>query len=166
MRSRNRAQSADQKFAANHHHRHPRGNECGIELHQCDECGSNEQLVGQRIEEHAHGRDLAAFARQIAINAIGDGGEDENDRSENLSLAGPRAEEARSAKYPYEERDGGDAGERDGVWKVHAMTGPWPRGRLIGLSSTSETKAMYLKTVVEKCLPPSCGRAQIDAGTA
>jgi hypothetical protein len=94
----------------------------GIELHQRDEGGGDQQLVGERIEQHAHGGDLAAFAREIAVNAVGDGSQDENGRSQDFSLAGLLIGEARSAKNPDEQRDRGDAGERDVVGKIHAIT--------------------------------------------
>ena len=68
----NRAQSADQELAADDDYRHPRRHERGIELNERDEGRGDEQFVGQGIEEHPHRRDLAALAREVAINSVGD----------------------------------------------------------------------------------------------
>jgi hypothetical protein len=125
----NRAQSAHQKLAANDHYSHPRRDERGIKLHQRDESSGDQQLVGERIEQYAHGGDLAAFAREIAVNTVGNRSQDENHRSQDFSFPGLLARETWSAKNPDEQRDRGDAGERDVVRKIHAMTEPGPRGR-------------------------------------
>ena len=129
----NGAQSAYQKLAADDDHSHPGRHQRGIELHQRDESGGDQQLVGQRIEQHAHGRDLAAFAREIAVNAVGDRSQDENGRRQDFSFPGLLARETRSAENPDEQRDRGDTGERDVVRKIHAMTEPGPRGSAVNV---------------------------------
>jgi hypothetical protein len=75
------------------------------------------------------------------MDTIGDRSQNKNSRSQDFSLPSLLAGEAWGAKNPYEKWDRGDAGERDGIRKVHAMARPrlWcPSTRL---SSTSETKA-------------------------
>ncbi len=119
----------NQKLAADDDHSHPGRHQRGIELNQRDESGGDQQLVGQRIEQHAHGRDLATFTREISVNAVGDRSQDENGRRQDFSLAGLLARETRRAQNPYEKRNRGDAGERDVVRKIHAMTEPGPRKR-------------------------------------
>ena len=63
------------------------GTSRGIELHQGDEGGGDQQFVGQWVEKHAHGGDLAALAGEIAINAVGDGGGDEQRSRQNFFFA-------------------------------------------------------------------------------
>jgi hypothetical protein len=71
------AQSAYQELTTNDDYRYPGWDDARIELHQRDESRGNHQFVRQRIEQHAHGGHLATFPRQVAIEAIGDGGQDE-----------------------------------------------------------------------------------------
>ncbi len=54
--------------------------------------GGDHQLVGERVEQHADGGDLAAFAGEVAVEAVGDGGRDEDEGGEDLLLAVRAAE--------------------------------------------------------------------------
>ena len=42
---------------------------------QEDEGGGDHEFVGEGVEQHAEGGDLAAFSGEIAVQAVGDGGE-------------------------------------------------------------------------------------------
>src|SRR6478672_4079652 len=68
----NRPQSADQKFAADDYNRNPGRNHTGVELNKRDECSGNKELVGQGVEQPAHGGNLPAPSGNVAVNAIGD----------------------------------------------------------------------------------------------
>jgi len=154
----NRAQPAHQKFAADDDHSHPGRHQRGIELHQRDERGGDQQLVGQRIEQHAHGRDLAALTREIAVNAVSDRGQDENGRRQDFSFPGLLARETWCAKNPDEQRDRGNAGERDVVRKIHAMTEPRAVNVII----------LYIRgqgNGPKGVVPVSVGRSDADAST-
>ena len=143
----NRTQSAHQKFARDNHHRHPGRNQAGVELHQGDKRGGDQKLVGQRIEQHAHGRDLAAAARQIAVDAVGDRGRDEQRRRQQFLLA-VKAVKMVGGKKPDQQRDAEDAGQRDGVGQIHRGHGP-PAGKekagSNSLSSTPQRESMKQK---------------------
>ena len=60
---------------------------CGVVGHQGDKRAGHHDLVGQRIEQHAHGGDLAALARQVAVQAVGDRGQHKQNRGQDLLLA-------------------------------------------------------------------------------
>ena len=81
-------QPAHQKFAADDDDRHPCRHQRWIELHQSDEGSRDQKFVGQRIEQHPHGRDLPALAREVSVDAIGHGGEDKDGRGQNFALSG------------------------------------------------------------------------------
>ena len=84
---RDRAQPAYQKLARNDDHCHPGRNQSRIKLHQCDESGGDEEFVGQRVEQHPHGCDLAAPARQVSVNAIGNRSGNKKRGSQQLLFA-------------------------------------------------------------------------------
>src|SRR5580698_4175982 len=67
-------QAADQKFTADDDDGNPCGDQAGVELHESDECGGDEEFIGQGIEQHSHGGDLTAPAGEVAVNAISNGG--------------------------------------------------------------------------------------------
>src|SRR6266853_95857 len=97
----NRAQPAHQKLAADDNHGHPCRYQRRIELHQGDESGSNQQFVSQRIEQDAHGRDLAPFSRQVTIDSVGYRSHNKNGRSQNFPFASALAGKTGSTKNPY-----------------------------------------------------------------
>src|SRR5581483_382157 len=111
-------EAADHEFTANHDDGHPRRHDLRVELHQGYEGGGDEQLVGERIEEHAHGGDLAAAAREVTINAVGDRGGNENRGGEQLFFA-VQAAEAAAGQDPDQHRYAENAAERDVVGQVH-----------------------------------------------
>jgi hypothetical protein len=83
----NAAQSADQEFAPDDDDRDPRRHQAWIELDQSDECRRNQHLVGKGIEQDADGGDLAAPARNVAVDSVGDGCCDEKRRGQQLPLS-------------------------------------------------------------------------------
>ena len=81
------AQPTDQKFARDNDHRDPGRDQAGVELNQRDEGGGDEELVGQGIEQDAHGRDLVAAAGEISVDAVGDGGGNKQSGGQQFLLA-------------------------------------------------------------------------------
>ena len=116
------AQAADQEFASDDDHRHPCRDDAGIQLHQGDEGGGDEQLVGQGVEQHAHGGDLMTAPRQVAVESVGDGGGDEDGRGQQFALAMHPHGEAAAGQDPDQHRNAEDAGERNVVRQVHFRT--------------------------------------------
>ncbi len=123
FRRSNRAQPADQEFAADNNHRHPRRNGARIELHQSNEGGRNQQLVRYRVQQHAHGGDLRALARQVAVDGIGQRCGNEDERGQQFTVTVRRAKTA-AGKNPDQHRNAENAGERDVGRKVHKTD--WP----------------------------------------
>src|SRR5580700_9984683 len=117
-------QATDQKLATDDDDRDPRRNQAGIELHQRDERGGDEKLVGQGIEQNSHGGDLSAFAGEVAVNTVGHGGGDEDGGGQQFFFAG-HAAEAAAAKNPHQQRNAEDADQRDGVGQVHTTRRFW-----------------------------------------
>ncbi len=113
------AQSAHQKLAANHQYRDPGLHDVRRVLHQANEGRRDQQLVGQRIEQHSNGRNLAAPPREVAVYAVRDGNQNEEERGEQLLLPvrSPKREVRR--QHPDKERHAQDASHRNGVGKVH-----------------------------------------------
>ncbi len=132
----NRSEPADQKFPADDDDSHPCGHQTGVVLDKHDKGSSDKQLVGQWIEQNAHGRNLPALSRQIPVNAVGDGCSYKQGGGQQL-LCSARALEVAGRKDPDQQRDAEDAGERDGVGQVHwnTYTGTHP-GSDAGTSSS------------------------------
>ena len=63
----------------------------GVVGDEDDVGGGDHELVGEGVEEHAHGGDLVAAAGEIAVEAVGDAGEDEDDAGDDLLLAAAEA---------------------------------------------------------------------------
>ncbi len=122
FRGGNRTQPAHQEFPADNDYRDPCRDQAGVELHQRDEGGCDEKFVRQRIEQYAHGRDLAALARQIAINPVGDGSGDEQRRSQQFFFSAGTLK-AVGRQNPDQQRNAGNASKRDGVRKIHRSPG-------------------------------------------
>jgi len=118
FRSGDGTQAAHQELAADDDYGNPRGNQAGIQLHQRNEGGGDEKLVGQRIEQDSHGGDLTALASEVAVDSVGGRSGDEDCRCQQLSFA-IDAVEARAQQDPHQQRNAGDADERDGVRQIH-----------------------------------------------
>ena len=118
FRRRNGSQAAHQELAPNDDDGHPRRHGARIELHQSDEGGCNQQLVGHRVQQHAHGGHLGALAGEVAVNGIGQGSRNEDKRRQQFAVAVGRAEAA-AGQDPDQDRDAEDPGERDVVREVH-----------------------------------------------
>ena len=67
------------------------GGRRGVVADQDDEGGRDHELVGEGVEQHAHGGDLVAAAGEVAVEAVGDAGEDEDDGGDDLLLAAAEA---------------------------------------------------------------------------
>ena len=59
----------------------------GIVGHQRHQRAGHHDLVGDGVQQHAHGGDLAALAGQVAVQAIGNRGQHKQHRRRNLLLA-------------------------------------------------------------------------------
>jgi len=83
------------------------------------------ELIRERVEQNAHGRDLVAAAGQVAVKAVRDAGQDEDDGSDDLLLAATQTRSTMSGEgkngrqYPDEQRDTCDTAHRDGVRQIH-----------------------------------------------
>ena len=88
------------------------------------------ERTGQRVEQHPHGRNLAALPGQITVDAVRDGGQNEDSRSKQFLLS-MLAGKARAGENPDEQRNAGDPSKRDVVRKIHAVTEPEPLERLL-----------------------------------
>src|SRR5439155_26036516 len=105
----------------------PGVDDAGVVADEDDVAGGDEEFVGERVKQHAHGGDLVAAAGEIAVEAVGDAGEDEDDAGDDLLLAAAEAggavalprEDGR--ENPDEQRDACNTAHRDGVWQVHVL---------------------------------------------
>jgi hypothetical protein len=119
------AETGDQELAANDQDGDPGGNDAGVIRDQDDVGGGDQELVGEGVEEHADGGDLFAAAGEIAVEAVGDAGEDEDGGGDELLLATAKADGAVASgeresrrEHPDEDRDACYAAHRDGVGQV------------------------------------------------
>jgi hypothetical protein len=84
-----------------------------------------------------------ASAGEVAVEAVGDAGKDEDDAGNDLLLAAAQARGAMSLEgkdrreYPDEQRNGGNTAHRDGVGQVHGRYLWRNGGELRALSITS-----------------------------
>ena len=114
------AEAGDEELAADDEDGDPGGHDARVVGDQEDEGGGDHELVGEGVEQHAEGGDLAAAAGEVAVQAVGDGGEDEEGGGEDLLLAvAGRARGNVRREDPDQQRDAGDAAQRDGVGQVH-----------------------------------------------
>src|SRR5271156_1753364 len=118
----NRAQAADQELPADDEDGNPGLDDVRVVLDERDVGGRNEQLVGKRIEQHAHRCDLSAAAGEVAIDSIRDGNQDEEQRGDNLLLAMPAAVRKMRREHPDEDGHREDPDHRDGVGQIHEFS--------------------------------------------
>jgi hypothetical protein len=123
---RDAAKARDEELAANDQDGDPWLDDAGVVVDEDDVGGGNHELVGEGIEEDAHGGDLMASAREIAVESVGDAGEDEDDAGDDLLLAPAEASGTVAAgegkgrrEDPDEQRNAGNTAHRDGVGQVH-----------------------------------------------
>ena len=126
------AEAADQELAADDEDGDPGLHDVGVVGHEEDEGGGDHELVGEGVEEHAEGGDLAAAAGEVAVEAVGDRGGDEEDGGDDFLLAVGAALPGKAwGEGPDQQRDACDAGQRYGVGQIHGMGGaqlrPMPR---------------------------------------
>ena len=81
-RVRDAAQHRDGELAAEDDRHHPRRRQ--VQLHERDERGGDQQLVGQRIHPLAEPGDLPAPPRQIAVEPVGERRDPEDRRAEEF----------------------------------------------------------------------------------
>ena len=68
------AESGDEEFATDDEDSDPGLDDVRVVADEDDVGGGDQELVGQWVEEHAHGGDLVATAGEVAVEAIGDAG--------------------------------------------------------------------------------------------
>ena len=95
LRDADDAQHAHGDLAADDDHGDPRGDP--VLGHERDERGGDEQLVGERVEELPERGDLLAPPRDVAVELVGGGGEDEHGRGQDVAV---RLGDARRAGSP------------------------------------------------------------------
>jgi hypothetical protein len=119
------AQPGDEELAADDEDGDPWLDDAGVVADEDDVAGGDKELVCQWVEEHAHGGDLVAAAGEVAVEAIGDAGKDEDETGDDLLLAAAEAGGAVAPpgeggrEDPDEQRNAGNAAHRDGVGQVH-----------------------------------------------
>jgi hypothetical protein len=120
------AESGDEELAADDHDGDPGLDYVRIELDEADVGRGDEQLVGERIEKHAHGGDLTATAREIAVDSVGDGEQDEEERSDDLLLTVEAAVREVRREHPDKDGHSEDSAYGDGVGQIHAKSSAGP----------------------------------------
>jgi len=120
------AQTGDEELAADDEDGDPGFDDTGGVGDQDDVGRGDHQLVRKRVEQDAHGGDLLAAAGEVAVQAVGHAGQDEDDAGDDLLLAAAQTRSAMSAgkgkdgrQYPDEQRDTCDTAHRDGVRQIH-----------------------------------------------
>jgi hypothetical protein len=119
------AQAGDEEFASDDENGDPRLDDVGVVADEDDVAGGDQELVGERVEKHAHGGDLVTAAGEIPVEAICDAGEDEDDAGDDLLLTATEAGGAVALpreggrEDPDEQRNACNAAHRDGVGQIH-----------------------------------------------
>lgn len=75
------AQAGDQELAPEHENNDPRRHEVGGEADEEDESGGNQEFIRHGIKENSYAADLAVLAREVAVKAIGDRGQNKDSGS-------------------------------------------------------------------------------------
>src|SRR5438270_569351 len=123
FRSGDGAQAGDQELPSDDQHHDPDVDNIRHQAKQGDIAGGDHQLVRQRVQQHAHGGDLAAPPRQIAVQPVSDRGQNKDAGGQHHTQGiVPRAE-IWGSKDPYDQRDGGNPRQRDVIWQVHLLIG-------------------------------------------
>ena len=110
LRRGDRAQSGDRELATEDDDDHPRRGQ--LELNERNESRGDQKLVGDRVEEGAERRDLAAPPRQPAVEKVRRRREEKDQEPDGLAPFELRQEN------DEEERDQEDAQERQRVREV------------------------------------------------
>jgi hypothetical protein len=119
------AEAGDEELAADDEDGDPGLDDGGVVPDEDDVGGGDQEFIGEGVEEHTHGRDLVAATGEIAVEAVGDAGEDEDDAGDDLLLATAETGSAVALEGedgredPDEQRNTGDTAHRDGVGQVH-----------------------------------------------
>src|SRR6185437_14113362 len=95
-----RAQAGDQELAANDDDGDPNLDNRGVVSHQRHQGRGDHELVGQRVEKHAHGSDLAALACKVAVEAVCAGGEYEESGGAELLQGRMTLRREKRREYP------------------------------------------------------------------
>ena len=118
------AQAGYRKLAADDDRHHPGLHE--IHLHQRDERGDRQQLVGKGIDELTERGDLMTPPRQIAVEPVGEG-RDREDRGANELFPNPEnhAPLELREEHHHEQRHQKNSRDRQRVRQVHVRaSGP------------------------------------------
>src|SRR4029077_9799111 len=114
------AQAKHGEFASDDDDHHPGGNQ--VHVHQGNESGGDEELVGDGVEQDAEGGDLQAAAREVAVGPIGRGGEQENGHAENFEVhvKAPQLDVG-AAGQKYDDENGNEKNpqQRECIRKIH-----------------------------------------------
>ncbi len=88
-------------------------------MHQHQQAGADQELVGHGVQEGAEGRGLVELARQKAVGPVGGGEHHEHDRGDQVL---PRRVHAFQIEHPDDQRNGDDArpGQQGGKVEEHA----------------------------------------------
>jgi hypothetical protein len=103
------AESGDEELASNDDDGDPGLDDVRVVLDETDVGGGDEQLVGERVEEHADGGDLAAAAGEVAVDSVGNGEQDEEESGNDLLLAVEAAAREIGREHPDEDGHREDA---------------------------------------------------------
>jgi hypothetical protein len=120
-----RAEAGDEELAAYDEDGDPGGDDAGVVGNEDNVGRGDHELVGEGVEEHAHGGDLVAAAGEVAVKAVSDAGEDEDEAGDDLLLAAAEAGGAVTLpgeggrEDPDEQRNACNTAHRDGVGQVH-----------------------------------------------
>src|SRR5208337_1417860 len=93
--------------------------------------------------QHTHGGDLPALAGLIAVNAVGYRRRDKQRRCQQF-FGSIGSGEAAGGENPDQQRNAANAGERDGVGKVHGAPPPGLYGTTPNYPPLATVKAMEL----------------------
>ena len=107
------AQRRDGDLTANDDERHK---DVGpVEVHQHQQRGTHQKLVGHRVQKGTEGRRLVELAGQVTIGPVGQREHNEHDRRDQVLL---RHAHAFQIEHPHDQRDGHDAGPGEQSGKV------------------------------------------------
>src|ERR1700677_3006026 len=86
------AETGDEELAADDEDGDPGGDDARVVGDEDDVGGGDKELVGEGVEEHADGGDLLAAAGEVAVEAVGDAGKDEDGAGDELLLSPAKAD--------------------------------------------------------------------------
>jgi len=119
------AQAGNEELAPDDEDGNPWLDDAGVVADEDDVAGGDEELIGERVQQHAHGGDLVAAAGEVAVESVSDARENKNDAGDDLLLAAAETGGAVSLpgeggrEDPDEQRNACNTAHRDGVGQIH-----------------------------------------------